>query len=153
MDRYEKTFTVRWADCDANGHMRNTAYSEYAIEVRMDYLTEQGFGFDKFLETKIGPVLLREEIDYLRELRMGERVAVDFVALGLSPDGARFRMRHEFVRADGKPCGRITLDGGWMDLRTRRLAPPPEALQAVLRAAPRAETWEELPNAGEKRSR
>jgi acyl-CoA thioester hydrolase len=153
MDRYEKTFTVRWADCDANGHMRNTAYSEYGTEVRMAYLTEGGFGFDRFLETKVGPVMLREEIDYLRELRMGARITVSFTALGLSPDGARFRLQHEVVREDGKLSARVTVDGGWMDLHTRRLAPPPAALADLLRNAPRGGSWEELPNVGEKRAR
>jgi len=150
MDRYEKTFTVRWADCDANGHMRNTAYSEYATEVRMAYLTENGFGFEKFLETKVGPVILREEIDYLRELRMGARIAVSFTSLGLSPDGTRFKVSHELVREDGKVAARVTLLGGWMDLRTRRLAPPPVALADLLRAVPRPGAFEELPNAGER---
>jgi acyl-CoA thioester hydrolase len=32
VDQYTKTFTVRWADCDANGHLRSTGYSDYAIE-------------------------------------------------------------------------------------------------------------------------
>jgi acyl-CoA thioester hydrolase len=153
MDRYEKTFTVRWADCDANGHMRNTAYSEYGTEVRMAYLTEGGFGFDRFLETKIGPVILREEVDYLRELRMGARFVVSFTSLGQSPDGARFRLQHEIVREDGKLAARVIVDGGWLDLHTRKLAPPPAALAELLGAAPRAEPWEVLPNAGEKRSR
>ena len=151
MDRYEKTFTVRWADCDANGHMRNTAYSEYATEVRMAYLTENGFGFEKFLETKVGPVILREEIDYLRELRMGAQITVDFSSLGLSPDGARFKVKHDLTRADGKLAARVTLLGGWMDLHTRRLAPPPEALADLLRALARGEGFEVLPNVGEKR--
>jgi acyl-CoA thioester hydrolase len=153
MARYSKTFTVRWADCDANGHMRNTAYSEYGTEVRMAYLTEGGFGFEKFLELRIGPVMLREAVDYLRELRMGARMGVNFTALGLSPDGTRFRLQHEIVRDDGKPAARVVVDGGWMDLQTRRLAPPPPALAELLRAAPRADTWEELPNAGQKHAR
>lgn len=150
MERFEKSFTIRWADCDANGHMRNTAYSEYATEVRMAYLTENGFGFEKFLETKVGPVILREEIDYLRELRMGARMTVDFVTLGISPDDARFKVRHELVREDGKLAARVTVLGGWMDLRTRRLAPPPGALADVLRALPRVEPFEVLRSAGEK---
>ena len=84
MDRYAKTFTVRWADCDVNGHMRNTAYSEYAIDVRMAFLAEHGFGFEQFVASGFGPVLLREEIDYLRELKLGDTVEVDFTQLGLS---------------------------------------------------------------------
>jgi acyl-CoA thioester hydrolase len=145
MERYTKTFTVRWADCDANGHMRNTAYSEYAIDVRIAFLAERGFGFAEFAASGFGPVLLREEIDYLRELKMNETVEVDFEQLGLSADGARFRLQHAFTKANGKPAARIVLEGGWMDMRTRRLAPPPEALGRAFAQAPRAAGWAELP--------
>jgi acyl-CoA thioester hydrolase len=91
-------------------------------------------------------VLLREEIDYLRELRMNETVEVDFRQLGLSADGSRFRLSHHFTKTNGKPAARIVLDGGWMDMRTRRLAPPPEALARAFALAPRAEGWTELPS-------
>ncbi|HUL60856.1 MAG TPA: acyl-CoA thioesterase [Anaeromyxobacteraceae bacterium] len=142
---YSKTFTVRWADCDANGHMRNTAYSEYAIEVRIGFLSEHGFGFEQFVAANLGPVLLREEIDYQREVRLGQTVAVDFTALGLSADGSRFKLAHDFQRGDGKAAGRIVLWGGWMDLGARRIVPPPPALLAAIQAVPRAPGWQELP--------
>ncbi len=145
MARYAKTFTVRWADCDVNAHMRNTAYSEYAIEVRMAYLTEHGFGFERFVEMGFGPVILREEIDYLREVRLGESVEVDFTYLGLSPDCGRFKFAHDFTKPNGKHAARIVIAGGWLDLETRRLIPAPEPLASVLRAGPRAEGFEELP--------
>ena len=145
MDRYTKTFTVRWADCDVNGHMRNTAYSEYGIDIRIGFLTEHGFGFDQFIETGFGPVILREEIDYLRELKLGEQVEMDFKHLGVSADGSRFRLQHDFTKANGKPAARIVLDGGWMDMRIRRLAPPPAALARAFGQAPRAEGYAELP--------
>jgi acyl-CoA thioester hydrolase len=145
MERYAKTFTVRWADCDANAHMRNTAYSEYAIEVRVGYLAEHGFAFERFVEMGFGPVILREEIDYLREVRLGESVEVDLAVLGLSTDAARFRFAHEFTKAGGKPCARIVLAGGWLDLKTRKLMPAPEPLATVMRAAPKAPAFAELP--------
>jgi acyl-CoA thioester hydrolase len=145
MDRYVKTFTVRWADCDVNGHMRNTAYSEYAIDVRIAFLTEHGFGFERMVEAGFGPVLLREEIDYLREVRLGQTVRVDFTVLGLSPEGGRFRFAHDFEDGAGKPAARIVLSGGWMDLHARRLVAPPEPLAAVLRAMPRGDAYADLP--------
>ena len=139
------SFTVRWADCDANGHMRNTAYSEYAVDVRVAFLDAQGWGFDQFRASGFGPVLLREEIDYLRELKMNEVVEVDFEVLGQSEDGSRFRVQHQFLKSNGKPCARIVLEGGWMDMRTRRLAPPPEPLAKAFAGAPRAEGYAVLP--------
>jgi acyl-CoA thioester hydrolase len=145
MERYAKTFIVRWADCDVNGHMRNTAYSEYAIDVRIGYLTEHGFGFDRMTEAGFGPVILREETDYLREVRLGERIEVDLTLLGLSADLGRFKFAHDFTKENGKPSARIVLAGGWLDLRARRLIPAPEPLAAAMRSMPRGEGYEELP--------
>ena len=145
MDRYVKTFTVRWADCDANGHMRNTAYSEYTIDVRVAFLGEHGFGIDRLFASGFGPVLLREEIDYLREYRMNETVEVDLKVLGVSADRSRWRVQHDFAKANGKPAARLVVDGGWMDMRTRRLASPPEGLARAWDLAPRAEGFAELP--------
>jgi acyl-CoA thioester hydrolase len=143
--RYNKIFIVRWADCDVNGHMRNTSYSEYAIDTRMSYLADHGFPYARFEELGLGPVILREEIDYLRELRLGETVEVDFTQAGLAPDGSRFRLAHEFWRPGGKKVARIVLTGGWLDLRARRLVPPPDALLRAISSVPRAEGFEELP--------
>ena len=145
MDRYVRPFTVRWADCDANGHMRNTAYSEYTIEVRLAFLAERGFGFDRFQALRFGPVLLREEIDYMHEVRLGEEVTVDLAASGLSPDGARFKFRHEIRTARGKLAARVVISGGWLDGERRRLMIPPDELRRAMEEMPRGEPFEELP--------
>jgi acyl-CoA thioester hydrolase len=142
---YAKSFSVGWGDCDVNGHMRNTAYSEYATNVRAAFLSEHGFPWERMRELGVGPVLTREEIDYLRELKMGDPFTVDFQQLGISPDGARFRLRQELRLASGKPAARLVLDGGWMDLRSRRIVPPPPALAQALASVPKAEGWCELP--------
>jgi acyl-CoA thioester hydrolase len=144
MDPYARTFTVRWADCDANGHMRNTAYSEYATEVRIAYLAEKGFTWDKFLASKFGPVLLHEYVDYMREVRLGETVSVDFSVIGLSPDGARFKFEQDVWLANKKKAARIVIAGGWMDLELRKLRLPPDELVRVLHEAPRGATFEEM---------
>ena len=144
MPRYSKTFTVRWADCDVNGHMRNTSYSEYGIDVRMAYLAEHGFPFEKMVENKLGPVILHEAIDYLREVRLGQTVEVDFSLVGLSPDGARFKFEHDIWLPELNKAARIVLAGGWMDLEKRKLRLPPPELLRALHEMPREEGFEEL---------
>ena len=150
MDQYARTFTVRWADCDANGHLRNTGYSEYAVEVRMAYLVEHEFGLAELRQHGIGPVLLREEIDYLRECHMGEELTVTFAVVGLSPDGTRFKMVHDVWKPNGKQAAHIVVLGGWLDARVRRLTPPPDALREAFEKAPRLGPFETLPPAGQR---
>ena len=142
---YRKSFVIRWSECDANGHLRNTAYSEYGIETRLAFLAENGFPWARMLETGIGPVIQREEIDYLHELHLGDTVELDFRALGSSPEGGRFKLAHEFHRPGGKLVARIVLQGGWLDLRRRKLTTPPAPLRAALDTLERGEPFEELP--------
>lgn len=150
MEHFTRSFIVRWADCDANGHLRNTCYSEYAIEVRMAFLAQHGFGLPEFRAAGVGPVLLREEIDYLRECHMGEELTVDFTVLGLSPDDSRFKIVHEVLKPGGKKAARLVVHGGWLDLTTRRLVPPPPALKVVWDQVERARPFEVLPPLGSK---
>lgn len=154
MSSFRHRVAVRWSDCDPNGHAANTSYSQYGIDTRIAFLAANGWAFEDFAATRFGPVITREELDYIRELRLGDEVSIDYAILGASPDEARFKLAHDLTRLrDGKPCARIVLVGGWMDLTTRRLARPPERLAAIMRDLERGPTWETLPNAGERAKR
>ena len=143
--RFAREFTIRWSDADANGHVRHTVYPELAVEVRLAWLAEGGFDWRWYEAQRLGPVLLREEIDYLRELPLGARVEVDLEALAASADGGRWRFRHTFTKASGEVAARVVVAGGWLDLAKRKLVAAPDALAAYLAAAPRADGFEELP--------
>jgi acyl-CoA thioester hydrolase len=142
--RYSKTFVVRWSECDANGHLRNTAYSEFGIETRVGFLADHGFSVNRLREVGMGPVILREELDYLREVHLGETVECDLQRLGLSPDGVRWRLAHD-LRKGGKQVARIVLLGGWLDLVNRRLAPPPAELLHMFDQLDAGEPYQDLP--------
>ena len=129
---FSKRFEVRWADLDANRHLRNTAYLDYATHVRFAFLAENGFPPSRFGELHFGPVILREEMSFLREVGPNDELTVDYRLAALSQDGRRFKLRHRVFRRDGVEAARIDTDGGWMDLATRKLRPPPEELAAAL---------------------
>ncbi len=142
---YVRNFRLRWSDADANGHVRHTVYPELGAEVRLAFLAEGGFDWKRLEELGLGPVLLREEVDYLRELGIGEEVTANLEAVALSQDGARWKLRHTVRKLGGEVAGRVLVTGGWIDLQRRKLAVPPEGLAARLREAPRGDGCEELP--------
>jgi len=141
---FTKTLFARWGDMDFNGHMKNTAYLDASADVRMMYFSEHGFSMREFERRKIGPVILRDELEYFRELRLLEEVTVTLVAAALSSDGMRFHLQNEFFRPDGKQAARVISHGGWLDLNTRKLAPPPEELRALMFAMPRTDGFREI---------
>jgi acyl-CoA thioester hydrolase len=128
-----RTFHVGWGDLDSNGHMKNTAYLDKAVDVRMMYFQEPSFAVREFEQLRLGPVVRRDEIEYYRELRLLEPMRVIMTLAGASEDGTRSRIRSEFFQEDGKLVARVTSTGGWLDLSARKLTMPPEGLAEALR--------------------
>ena len=141
---FVKTFSVRWGDMDFNAHMKNTAYLDISGDVRMMYFAENGFPMSELVRLKVGPVVMRDEIDYFRELRLLEPISVNLTLAGLSEDASRFTLRNEFFRQDGKCAARVTSMGGWMDLAARKLTTPPDKLAQVLHALVKSDDFQAL---------
>lgn len=141
---YEKSFTVRWADLDANGHMANTAYLDACVDVRLGYLAEQGVTPRDLAEEGIGPVVRRDEVDYHRELRLGEIYVVDYELAGASDELSRFRVRNRFYREEGSLAAEVVSTGGWLDHESRRLVSPPVTLREAFLDLPRSDDFEKL---------
>lgn len=125
-------FEVRWGEVDFNSHMRNTAYLEICPTVRMSWFRSQGIAMRDFERLRFGPVVLRDAIEYFRELRLLDVYDVTLALAGLSADGAKCRMRNEFHDEGGTLVARVTSLIGWMNLATRKLAPPPEPIPGVM---------------------
>lgn len=129
---------------DYNGHMRNTAFLDRSADTRMMFFAEQGFPMAEFYRLRIGPVVLRDEVEYRQELGLLDPFEVTLALAGLSADGARFAIRNEFRKPDGSLCARVTSTGGWLDLGARKLVAPPSALHAALRTLARTDDFSEL---------
>lgn len=142
---YAKSFVAGWGDMDFNSHMRNTAFLDRAADVRMMFFAEHGFPMQEFLRRRIGPVIMKDELDYFREVALLQEVSVTLALGGLAVDGSRFVMRNEVRDTGGKLCARVTSAGGWLDLAARRLVAPPPELLAALTSLERTETFVELP--------
>lgn len=141
---FQRRFEVRWADLDANRHVRNTAFSEYATHTRFAFLASAGFPQARFEELRFGPVMFREETRFRREVLFGDVLTVSVRCSGLAADGSQWRVVQDVVRSDGREAAVLTIEGAWMDLESRRLMAPPEDLLAVMRSLPRTEGYEEL---------
>jgi acyl-CoA thioester hydrolase len=143
---YERPLLASWADIDFNGHMRNTAYLEKAVDVRMLYFASAGFAIGDFARLRIGPVIMSDEVGYFREVGLLESLRGTLQLAGIAPDASRFRICNEFYRADGRLAARLVSTGGWLDLDARKLIAPPVPLAAALRALARTEDYRELPS-------
>lgn len=138
---FKKTLIAGWGDMDFNAHMGNTAFLDKSADIRMMFFAENGFPMDEFIRQKIGPVIMKDELEYYKEVRLLEPLRVTLASAGMSEDGSRFRLRNEFWRNDGKLSARVTSVGGWLDLSARKLIVPPAALLAAMQSLPQTEDF------------
>ena len=141
---YEKTFVAGWGDMDFNSHMRNTSYLDKSADIRLMYFAENGFPTAEFMRLRIGPVIMKDEVEYFREIQMLETLKVTFSQAGLSEDGSRFIVCNEIYRGDGKLAARVTSTGGWLDLAARKLIVPPEALFKAMQSLTKTDDFQVL---------
>jgi acyl-CoA thioester hydrolase len=143
---YTKTLYAGWSDMDFNSHMRNTAYLDKAVDVRQMFLMEHGFPVEEFLRLRIGPVVMKDEVEYFKEVGLMQRITVTYAIAGHADDGSRFLLRHEIFRADGKLSARVTSVGGWLDLDQRKLIAPPQALLSAMSSLEKTSDFVVLPS-------
>ncbi len=146
-DRYAKEFFAGWGAMDFNGHLANTAYLDLAADVRVAFFAEHGFPPSEFRRLGIGPVMRKDELEYFREVGLHDKVTVTYAALAMSADGSRFVVENEIWNDRGERAATVRSTGGWLDLRGRKLVPPPAELLAVFQRVPRAPGFAELPAA------
>jgi acyl-CoA thioester hydrolase len=140
MGVYSRTLYAGWADMDFNSHMKNTA------DVRQMFLIENGFPIEEFLRLRIGPVVMKDEVEYFKEIGLQQQILVNYALAGHAPDGSRFILRHEISRCDGKLAARVTSTGGWLDLNQRKLMAPPPALLAAMNLLEKTADFAVLPS-------
>lgn len=141
-----RTFYAGWADMDYNAHMGNTAYLDKVVDARVLMLAERGFPLEEFARLRIAVVIMKDEIEYRREIKWMEEFSIDFALAGLAPDGSRFRVRNQILRHDGELSATVTSTGGFMDRSTRKLIVPPDAVAAAYRSLPRTDDYVDLPS-------
>ncbi len=143
---FEASFLAGWGDMDFNSHMRNTAFLDKSATVRMMFFAQNGYPTQEFMKRKIGPVVMKDEIKYFKEIRLLESMRVTLAIAGLSDDGSRFILRNEFWRADERMAASVSSEGGWLDLQLRKFVTPPDALLKALRSLERSQDYLALPS-------
>ncbi len=134
-----------WSHLDPNGHMRHSAYADFAAQARIAILDELGLDITVFHTQHIGPILFREETVYLREVSINETLTVTTVLTKSRPNGSRWSIRHEIFKADGVKAAVLNVDGAWLDTQKRKLTVLPEHLATQFAHLPHSTDYEELP--------
>ena len=144
MTDYSRTYKIRWSDLDANGHVNYAAYIDAAGDLRYGFFAENGFPPERFVQLGIGPIYTDIHARFLREVLMGETIGITYSLSGLSPQGARWKVHHDFLKANGKKAVTLDLEGAILDLSTRKPVPPIPELSGTFNLIPRSPDFEML---------
>ena len=129
---------VIWSQIDANQHLRHSAYADFAAQARVNMLEKCGLSALKLFELKIGPVLFREELFYLREVALNEYIKVTCEILKSRADASRWTIRHEIYRNDDVKAAVIVAEGAWIDTVKRKLVALPKEMSVLFLSLPRS---------------
>ncbi|OPX54577.1 acyl-CoA thioester hydrolase [Oceanospirillum multiglobuliferum] len=137
---YEKTIEVRWSDCDANQHMRHSAYADFCAHTRVGFMHQVGINEKWLKEHGLGPVLFKEETEYFRELFMGELVRVTLEAGEPTGSEKSICVINHLYNAKGELAARHRAVFGWFDMTQRKVVKLPETIRQL--CLPEPETLE-----------
>ena len=141
MNKFEIKIEVRWADVDANRHVRHSAYYDYGAHARIRFFHEIGFDTNKMSGLNIGPILFKEECSFIRELRAEDTITVNLLKGKMTEDAARWELHHEIFNQKNEKCAHLTLKGAWIDLEKRKLTVPPQEISAQFHTLPVGESF------------
>ena len=139
---FKQSIQIRWADIDANRHLRHSVYYDYGASMRMSALTAEGLSMKKLEELRMGPILFREEAIFKREIMFEDLISIDVQLVRSRRDFARWSLRHNFTREDGTLAAIVNIDGAWIDLVKRKLAIPDPFIIHVFERFPKSEDFE-----------
>jgi acyl-CoA thioester hydrolase len=137
MDSYIKSIEVRWADLDPNFHMLHSKYYDLGAYIRMCFFVENGITQHELHAHRLGPILLREECTFRKEIRFGDKVDIDMQIIKARPNLLRWSIRHHIHR-NGELSAIISVDGSWIHLDRRKMAMPPQQFVDVFQQMPRS---------------
>lgn len=141
---FSKDFEIRWSDVDANGHLANSAYTNFMSHARMAFFAEQGFNMMTIKQNQLGPVVFYEHMYYFKESFLGTPIRVTIEVSGLSEDGMFFSFEHNFYNDKGAHLAHCQMLGAWIDTKSRKLTHLPQELLDLAHTFPKSESFKVL---------
>jgi acyl-CoA thioester hydrolase len=142
MNQFTQSIQIRWADIDANRHLRHSVYYDYGASMRMNVLSERGLTTKKLEEFMIGPILFREEAIFKREILLEDNITINVELVKTTEDCGRWSLRHHFYKQGDTLAAILNVDGAWIDLTKRKLATPNDFIRNIFENFPKSSDFE-----------
>lgn len=144
MDKYVKNVEIRWSDIDANMHLRHSVYYDWGAYVRMCFMAEHGITMERLHALQIGPVLLKEEAVFRREVKFGDHISIDICLVAATRQFSRISLQHVITKNNDTTAATVTVDFRWIDTQKRKLTIPPFELVTCFDLLPKHPSFQWL---------
>lgn len=132
MPVFDSIIPVRWGDMDAYGHVNNTVYFRYVEENRVQWLESLGFRVSP--TEPCSPVIINASFTFLIPIIYPATLTVKLYA-GKPGRSSVMTWYELWVHGDERLHAEGHSKIVWMDTRTGKSAPLPQALLAHLPSA------------------
>lgn len=143
MTVFDMPVQVRWSDLDPNFHFRHSVYYDWGAMCRMEFLVKHGLTTSLMQQLQFGPIILREEAIFRREIKYGDPVIINLQLAKGRRDYSRWTITHE-IKKDDLVCARLTIDGAWLNTKERKMFLPPAKAVEVFQQMPVGNNFEWL---------
>ena len=142
MTEFSKQISIRWSDIDANFHLRHSVYYDFSSQIRVEVLQHFGITMSLMKEQAFGPIILREECVFKREIKFEDVINIKVAISKLTENASRFTIVHEFLNKDNKLCAIVTIDGAWIDVNLRKFKVlSPDIIHLLLNEFPKTKDF------------
>lgn len=124
--------TVQSTHLDVFGHVNHARYLEYMEWARFAWAADHGFPLMELVRDKgMGPAILKAEVRFVRECRMGDELRVTVVPTTARRGVGRLHQAIVDVRTGERVC-EAEMAFVMLDLGTRKaVSMPPEMVEAM----------------------
>lgn len=128
---YKYQVTILETHLDLFGHVNNATYLQLFEEARWDFIVKNGYGVEQVKKFKKGPVILRVDLKFTKEIKSREVITIESSMVG-KLNRTVSKIQQQMINEAGDVCAIAVFDFGLMDLVERKLiAPTPEWIKAV----------------------
>lgn len=137
-------YKILWSHIDMNRHMRHSAYSDFATQARVDMMHDCGISANIFSEYDFGPVVFREEIKYLKEFELSDKLTVSTELVQWNKRRHFWTIQHQIIKNDDKIAAKILIEGAWLNIKTRKMLLLSDELLSYIDRMPKATNYKEV---------
>ena len=98
MSEFISNVEIRWSDLDPNFHLRHSVYYDFGALSRISFFASNGITPEVMTQYNIGPVLLREECVFKKEIRFEDKVYINIKLDKAKVDYSRWIIVHELLK-------------------------------------------------------